>query len=79
MKLPRRQFLRLTAGTATPPALRRIASALDYPTRLMRIIDGFPPGGASDIVARLTAQAIAAASPTIHCREPARRQLQHCG
>jgi hypothetical protein len=56
MKLPRRQFLRLTAGTATLPALPRIASALDYPTRPVRIIDGFPPGGASDIVARLTAQ-----------------------
>jgi tripartite-type tricarboxylate transporter receptor subunit TctC len=56
MKLPRRQFLRLTAGTATLLTLPRIASALDYPTRPVRIIDGFPPGGASDIVARLTAQ-----------------------
>ena len=56
MKLPRRQFLRLTAGTATLPALPRIASALDYPTRPVRIIVGFPPGGAADTVARLTAQ-----------------------
>ena len=37
-------------------AVPRIASALDYPTRPVRIIDGFPPGGASDIVARLSAQ-----------------------
>jgi tripartite-type tricarboxylate transporter receptor subunit TctC len=56
VKLPRRRFLRLTAGAATLPALPRIASALDYPTRPVRIIDGFPPGGASDLVARLTAQ-----------------------
>jgi tripartite-type tricarboxylate transporter receptor subunit TctC len=56
MKLPRRQFLRLTAGAATVPPLPRIASALDYPTRPVRIIDGFPPGGASDMVARLSAQ-----------------------
>jgi len=56
VKLPRRQFLRLTAGAATLPALPRIASALDYPTRPVRIIVGFPPGGAADTVARLTAQ-----------------------
>jgi tripartite-type tricarboxylate transporter receptor subunit TctC len=56
MELPRRQFVRLTASAATVPALPRVASALDYPTRPVRIIDGFPPGGASDIVARLTAQ-----------------------
>jgi hypothetical protein len=56
MKLLRRKFLQLAASAAALPAVSRIASALDYPVRPVRIIDGFPPGGASDIVARLTAQ-----------------------
>ena len=56
MKLLRRKFLHLAASAAALPAVSRIASALDYPARPVRIIDGFPPGGASDIVARLTAQ-----------------------
>jgi tripartite-type tricarboxylate transporter receptor subunit TctC len=56
MKLPRRRFLHLAATAAALPAVSRIAKAQAYPTRPVRIIDGFPPGGASDIVARLTAQ-----------------------
>jgi tripartite-type tricarboxylate transporter receptor subunit TctC len=56
MKLPRRQFLRLAAGAATLPALPRIASALDYPTRPVRLVVGFPAGNAPDIVARLVSQ-----------------------
>jgi tripartite-type tricarboxylate transporter receptor subunit TctC len=53
--LPRRQFLRLTAAAAIVPAVPRIASALDYPTRPVRMIVGFPPGGPTDIFARLIA------------------------
>jgi CheY-like chemotaxis protein len=45
MKLPRRSFLRLTAGAATLPAVSRIAGAQAYPTRPARIIVGFPAGG----------------------------------
>jgi tripartite-type tricarboxylate transporter receptor subunit TctC len=56
MKLPRRQFLHLAAGAAALPAVSRIASAQTYPARPVRIIVGFGPGGAPDIVARLLGQ-----------------------
>jgi tripartite-type tricarboxylate transporter receptor subunit TctC len=55
-KLPRRRFLHLAASAAAIPAVSRIASAQTYPTRPVRIIVGFPPGVASDIVARLMGQ-----------------------
>jgi tripartite-type tricarboxylate transporter receptor subunit TctC len=55
MKLPRRKFLHLAAGAATL-ALPRVASAPNYPTRPVRIIVGYPAGGASSIAARLAAQ-----------------------
>src|SRR5262249_45695428 len=56
MKLPRRQFLHLAAGAAALPALSSVASAQAYPTRPVRIIVGFAPGGAADIMARLMGQ-----------------------
>jgi tripartite-type tricarboxylate transporter receptor subunit TctC len=56
MKLPRRNFLHLAAAAAALPALSRIASALDYPTRPVRWIVGFASGGGNDIVARLMGQ-----------------------
>jgi tripartite-type tricarboxylate transporter receptor subunit TctC len=46
VKLPRRQFLHLAAGAAGLPAVSRIARAQAYPTRPVRIIVGFPEGGA---------------------------------
>src|ERR1700736_1596651 len=56
MKLPRRTFLRLTAGAAALPAISRIASAQAYPTRPVRIIVAFAAGGGVDITARLIGQ-----------------------
>jgi tripartite-type tricarboxylate transporter receptor subunit TctC len=56
--LPRRQFLHLAAGAVTLPASPRIARALDYPTRPVRLIVGYPAGGPSDIVARLIGQSL---------------------
>ena len=55
MKLPRRQFLHLAGATALS-GLPRIASAQTYPSRPVRIIVGFAPGGSTDIVARLIGQ-----------------------
>jgi len=56
MKLPRRQFLHLAAGAAALPFAPPIARAQAYPTRPVRLIIGFPPGSASDILARIIGQ-----------------------
>jgi tripartite-type tricarboxylate transporter receptor subunit TctC len=59
LKFPRRQFLHLAAGAAALPVVSRNASAQAYPVRQVRVIVGFPPGGAVDVVARLIGQALA--------------------
>jgi tripartite-type tricarboxylate transporter receptor subunit TctC len=56
VKLPRRQFLRLAAGAAALPAVSQIARAQTYPSRPVRIMVGFAPGGPADILARLIGQ-----------------------
>jgi len=58
MKLPRRNFLHLAAAAAALPAVSRFAWAQAYPTRPVRLIEGFGAGSAPDIVARLIGQSL---------------------
>jgi tripartite-type tricarboxylate transporter receptor subunit TctC len=55
MTLPRRRFLQLAASAAAVPAASRLAVAQAYPSRSLRWIIGFPPGGGADIVSRVMA------------------------
>jgi tripartite-type tricarboxylate transporter receptor subunit TctC len=52
----RRAFLQLAAGSAALVTVPGIATALDYPTRPVRMIVGLAAGGPTDSVARLIAQ-----------------------
>jgi tripartite-type tricarboxylate transporter receptor subunit TctC len=58
MKLARRQFLHLAAGAAALPAVSRVARAQVYPTRPVRLIEGFGAGSAPDVLARLIGQSL---------------------
>jgi len=58
MKIPRRRFLQLTGAAVAAHARPQVASAFDYPTRPVRVIVPYPPGGSNDILARLIGQGL---------------------
>jgi tripartite-type tricarboxylate transporter receptor subunit TctC len=55
MSIPRRRFLHLAAGAAALPILPRVAVAQSYPARVITLIVPFPPGGSTDVSARVVA------------------------
>ncbi len=56
MKFPRRRFLQLAGLAAATSVMPRPALTLDYPTRPVRFVVGFPAGGQQDTMARLMGQ-----------------------
>jgi tripartite-type tricarboxylate transporter receptor subunit TctC len=60
MNRSRRRFLQLAAGAVALPAVSRTTWAQTYPSRPVRIIVPYPPGGGTDVIARLMGQWLSA-------------------
>ena len=58
--IPRRKLLRAVAGAALLPVAHRSSLAQTYPGRPIRLVVGFQPGTAPDVVARLLGQKLSA-------------------
>ena len=59
MRLPRRKFLQTIGAAAATSALPQLATASDYPARPVHLIVGFPPGGVTDLGARMMGEWLA--------------------
>jgi len=56
MNFPRRQLLKLAVGATALPAFTQLLKAENYPTRPIRLVIGYTPGGSADLTARLMGQ-----------------------
>ena len=56
MNFPRRQLLKLAVGATRSPAFTQLVKAENYPTRPIRLVIGYTPGGSADLTARLMGQ-----------------------
>jgi tripartite-type tricarboxylate transporter receptor subunit TctC len=54
----RRCFLQLAGPLSITSAVPGVAKAQAYPSRPVRWVVGFPPGGAADMVVRLVAEGL---------------------
>jgi tripartite-type tricarboxylate transporter receptor subunit TctC len=65
MTIPRRDFLSLAAAAAALPAVSRLAQADTYPSRPIRLVLPFPPGGVFDIIGRPWADKVKSSLGTV--------------
>jgi tripartite-type tricarboxylate transporter receptor subunit TctC len=54
MDIPRRRFLQLTGAAALGP-FAQVARADTFPSRVVKLVVGFPPGGGADLASRIVA------------------------